>query len=292
MKNNRKRIFAYTIVLCCIAFASAYGSDATEVKGMITERSGDEMTVRTMDGTSHTVVLTDATKVQVPKGLGLRKKQMSWTNLIPGLRVGVKGDADGQGRIVASRVNFTNDDLRTASMIQAGLEPTGKRVGEAEESIASNKEAIGTNEQQIEANQQAVEQRFESLADYDAKGQVMAYFPPGKSVVSTKDRQGMCQLAASAASIPGYIIQVKGFADSSGNAVMNQSLSKKRAEAVIASLMQECNVSPRHIVAPGAMGISNPVASNETVQGRAQNRRVEITVLVNKGVSGALSSGK
>jgi outer membrane protein OmpA-like peptidoglycan-associated protein len=244
-----------------------------------------------MDGTTRTVVLTDATKVQVPKGLGLRKKQMSWTNLIPGLRVGVKGDADTQGQIVASQVNFTNEDLRTASMIQAGLEPTGKRVGAAEENIATNKEAIASNQQQIETNQQAVERRFESLADYDTKDQVMAYFAPGKSIISAKDKQTLSHLAADAASVPGYMIQVKGFADSSGNAVMNQTLSRQRAEAIIAYLMQQCNVSPRHIVAPGAMGISNPIASNETAQGRAQNRRVEVTVLANRGVS-ATAAGK
>jgi OmpA-OmpF porin, OOP family len=74
---------------------------------------------------------------------------------------------------------------------------------------------------------------------------------------------------------------VRGFADSSGNAITNQKLSQDRAQAVIAFLLQGCNVPVRHIVAPGAMGISNP-ASNETADGRAENRRAEVKVLVNR----------
>jgi OmpA-OmpF porin, OOP family len=51
--------------------------------------------------------------------------------------------------------------------------------------------------------------------------------------------------------------------------------------------MQHGNVPPRRIVSPGAMGISNPVASNETAQGRSENRRVEVKVMVNKGITTA-----
>ena len=66
---------------------------------------------------------------------------------------------------------------------------------------------------------------------------------------------------------------------------MNQQLSMDRAHEVIAFLLQDCNVPVRHIVAPGAMGTVDPAASNETASGRAENRRVEVKVLVNKGLS-------
>jgi len=224
--------------------------------------------------------------VQAPKGLGLRKSKMSWADLVPGLRVSVKGDTNNQGQLVASVVKFSKDDLRTASMIQAGLNPTAERVSTNEQNIATNKQGIAGNQQQIEANDQAVQQRFASLADYDTKDQVTVYFAPGKSAISTKDRQALSQLATKAKGVPGAIVQVKGFADSSGDAAMNQTLSKNRAEAVVAYLMQSGNIPPRHIMAPGAMGISNPAASNETSEGKAQNRRVEVTVLVNRGLNG------
>ena len=273
------------LILCCAAWVSAYGKDEAEIKGMIIDRTGDSMTVRTMDGTTHAILLSDETKVQSPKGLGLRKSKMSWTNLIPGLRVTVKGQNNEQDQLVASTVTFSKDDLRTASMIQAGLNPTSERV-------SANEQAIAGNKGQIETNQQAVEQRFASLSDYDTKDHVTVYFEPGKSTLSAKDKQTLAQLASKANGLSGAIVQVKGFADSTGNAVMNQTLSRNRAEAVIAYLMQDGNVAPRHIVAPGAMGISNPVASNETAAGRAQNRRVEVTVLVNRGLNGTSSATK
>ena len=82
----------------------------------------------------------------------------------------------------------------------------------------------------------------------------------------------------------GYAIQVAGFADSVGAASSNQVLSKERAQAVVAYLLQDCSVPVGRIVAPGAMGESNPAASNETSSGRGQNRRVEVKLLVNKGI--------
>jgi OmpA-OmpF porin, OOP family len=95
------------------------------------------------------------------------------------------------------------------------------------------------------------------------------------------------QLAQTALGLTGYIIEVKGFADASGSAIMNEKLSEDRAKKVISYLIQQCNVPVRHVVAPGAMGEYQPVASNETKEGRAENRRVEVKILVNKGIAGS-----
>jgi OmpA-OmpF porin, OOP family len=292
MKTHRL-ILALVVAACVIAWASAYGGDETKVKGFITSRTGDSMTLRTPDGTNTTVALTDDTKVQHPKGLGLRKQQVSWTELIPGLRVEVKGTANEQGQLVASTITFNKQDLQTASMIQAGLAPTQQNVQENQQAITSNQQAIASNQAATTANKQAIEtaeqetdKRFADLADYNVKQNLVVNYAPGVSALAQKDKTALAELAKSMANVPGAIIQVKGFADSSGNAAMNQTLSKERAEGVIEYLMQECNVAPRHIVAPGAMGISDPVASNETAAGRADNRRVEVKVLVNKGVAG------
>jgi OOP family OmpA-OmpF porin len=74
--------------------------------------------------------------------------------------------------------------------------------------------------------------------------------------------------------------------NATGNAAMNTKLSQDRAQAVINYLVQH-GVPIRHITAPGAYGDTNAVASNETVSGRAENRRVEIKVLINKGIAGS-----
>src|ERR1700739_2811540 len=111
-------------------------------------------------------------------------------------------------------------------------------------------------------------------------------FASGQTAISAADQEALKNLAHNAVNLTGYIIQVKGFADSSGNAAMNQKLSMDRAQNVIAFLLQNCNVPVRHIIAPGAMGEAAPVASNETTAGRAENRRVEVKVLLNKGLAG------
>jgi OmpA-OmpF porin, OOP family len=290
MKRMSGWILALTLTLGCMAF----GEDTKTIKGMITGRTADSLTVRGADGTTQTVTLTDDTKVQSPKGLGIRKEQMSWASLIPGLKVSVKGAPDASGNLVAEEIKFSKDDLQTASMIQAGLTPTEEKVAANAQNIAANKENIGVNSAniaankgQIAANQEEVSRRFSDLADYEVKNKATIYFASGKSTLGADDKAALSKLAAEATKLSGCIIEVQGFADSTGNAAANQSLSKDRAYAVVNYLMQEGNVPPRHIVSPGAMGISNPAGSNETAQGRSQNRRVEVKLMVNKGILSA-----
>jgi outer membrane protein OmpA-like peptidoglycan-associated protein len=290
----------------------AYGAsngEKVKVQGMITGRTGESVTIKTADGSTVTVVLNDDTKVQQPKGLGLRKKQMSATVLVPGLKISVDGVGDAQSHVVAKTINFSSDDLEMAEMIQAGLTPTKQAVATNQQNIAANKQAtqtnaqniaanqvqtaankqqIANNQEQIDANQQEIQattKRFSELSEYDTKGDAVVNFAVGSSVISASDKAALKQLAQSATGLTGYIIQVKGFADTSGNAAMNQKLSMDRAQEVIAFLLQDCNIPVRHIVAPGAMGTADPAAPNETASGRAENRRVEVKVLVNKGLS-------
>jgi outer membrane protein OmpA-like peptidoglycan-associated protein len=299
-----KRITVWTLALALMfasaALTPAFAGDTKTVKGLITARTADTITVRA-DGATQTITLTDDTKVQSPKGLGIRKEQMSWASLIPGLKVQVKGVPDGSGNLIAKEIKFSKNDLQTASMIQAGLTPTEEKVaanaqniGTNQENIAANKENIGVNsaniganKAQIASNQQEVSRRFEQLADYEVTTEAKIYFRSGESTLGADDKAALSQLAAEATKLSGYIVEVQGFADSVGNATANQSLSKERAYEVVNYLMQEGNIPPRHIVSPGAMGIARPAASNETAQGRSANRRVEVRVMVNKGILSA-----
>jgi len=300
MKRINVSALALIFTLACTALTSAFGGDTRTVKGLITARTADTITVRA-DGAAQTITLTDETKVQSPKGLGIRKEQMSWASLIPGLKVQVKAVPDASGNLIAKEIKFSKDDLQTASMIQAGLTPTEEKVaanaqniGTNQENIAANKENIavnsaniGANKAQIASNQQEVSRRFEQLADYEVKSEAKIYFRSGESTLGADDKAALSQLAAEATKLSGYIVEVQGFADAVGNATANQSLSKERAYAVVNYLMQEGNIPPRHIVSHGAMGIARPAASNETSQGRSANRRVEVRVMVNKGILSA-----
>jgi len=182
--------------------------------------------------------------------------------------VQVEGISDDQGRVVANTITVDGDDLETAEMIQSGLHPTAGQVS--------------TNTKDI----QELTDRFSQLSDYDVKAEATVKFAVGSSQIASEDLEQLKNLAQTATALTGYIIEVKGFADASGNAIMNEKLSRDRAEAVVGYLIQHCNVPMRHIVAPGAMGEYQPAASNETEEGRAQNRRVEVKVLVSKGITG------
>jgi outer membrane protein OmpA-like peptidoglycan-associated protein len=157
-----------------------------------------------------------------------------------------------------------------------------QQIAANQEGIANNAANVAANKAQIAANQKEVSERFSALTDYDVKNQVTVYFPIGKAILDDRDKPALKDLATQATTLTGYLIEVKGFADSTGNAAANQTLSRDRAYAVVNYHMQDGNVPPRHIVSPGAMGIANPVASNESGQGRAQNRRVEVKVMVNR----------
>jgi len=305
---HRKTI---VVSLMTLFFLTSVFAFADDVKGMIITRTGETLIVKSGDQKT-TVVLTDSTRTKDDTGLfGLGKDEMSDVVLIPGLKVSIDGAPDEQGRFVAKTITVDGDDLETAEMIQSGLHPTAQQVAanvqklEAhsgqlashEAQLAAQREtleahgmSVADHEQRIAANIKDIEEnsnRFSLLADYDVKGQATVKFGVGRSDLTADDKQALQQIAQTATSLNGYIVEVTGYADSTGNAAMNTKLSEERAKAVIAFLMQQGGVPVRHIVAPGAMGEYGAMASNETKAGRAENRRVEVKVLVNKGITGS-----
>jgi len=302
MTSRRIGISVSLLAVCLLSTGSALAADKVKGKGVITLRSGNTLTVETDEGTT-TVIATADTKVQHPVGLGARKKQVGQEVLIPGLKLRFEGTGD-QSQVTAETITFDQDDLSIAKVIQAGLNPTIQQQARNMEAYQANKKAtdaelaaanqeIEANKQRITANQasidevaQSTQKRFSELGDFVVKGEYTVYFNTGDYSISEKDRQALADLAKqSLAYQKGYVIQVAAFADSVGNAASNQVLSKERAQAVVAYLLQECNVPVGRIVAPGAMGESNPVASNESASGREQNRRAEVKLLVNKGIA-------
>jgi len=308
---QRKAIVVSMTALFFLASVFAFGGDNTRVKGMINNRTGETLIVSTGGGNT-TVVLNDDTTTKDDRGLfGLDKQHMSNVVLIPGLKVDVEGWADDQGRIVAKTITVDGDDLEASEMIEAGLHPTAEQVAanvkrlEAHQEhltghdvqLASHKESIETNQQNIAANKEQIdkniqnieehEQRFAALTDFDVKGETTVKFKVGSSTISKEDQAELSKLAETATGLKGYIIEVMGYADATGSAAMNTKLSEDRAKAVITHLVQQGNIPVRHIVAPGAMGEYGAAAPNETKAGRAENRRVVVKVLVNKGLAGS-----
>jgi len=308
MKITMQVCLAAFIVMGCVC---AWGAEKAEVNGMITSRTGETLIVKGDAGTT-TVVLTDETSTRDDKGLfGLDKQLMSSVVLIPGLKVDIDGTTDEQGRVVAKTITVDGDDLETAEMIQSGLTPTAEQVEKNVQTLAAhqekleghqvelaaNKENIEANEQNIAANRQRIEQnkkdiqentdRFMALSEYDVKSHAIVKFDVGSSKISANGQNDLKSLAQVASAQTGYIVEVIGYADATGSAEINTKLSEDRAKAVVTFLMQQAGVPMRHIVAPGAMGEYGATASNEPKNGRADNRRVEVKVLVNKGIAGS-----
>jgi len=299
MRNNARDLMLSALsVALMLAFTGIAFGQKTTVKGLITGRDGPNVNIKTKEGNTVTVTLDDSTKVQAIKGkLGLRRSDMGFTALVPGLPIEVEASG-APNQLVAKSVKFKASDLKTTNQIQAGLTPTKEEVEANQQELKAQKAGIDANKAGIDANQEQIQKtqgeqadlakRFGELGDYDVKGTSTVYFATNSSTVAAKGQQDLQALAGQAKQVGShYMIQVAGYTDSSGNAAYNQQLSDRRADAVIAYLQQSCGVPLFRVLAPAAMGMSNPAASNGSTQGKSENRRVVVKILVNKGLSGA-----
>ncbi len=258
-----------------------------ETKGLILTRDGENMTVETRDMGTVVVTLTPETKVKVPKGL-FRHENMEATYLIPGVEVEVKGKGSDNGQVVADNVEFTKDSWGRAKQAHAAMAANNAQTEANKQGIAANQQGIAANQAQLGAHGEkigAVEKKFADLTEYDVKKDISITFETGKTELPDEGKTQLTELANEAKGLKGYLVEVKGFASSSGGAERNQALSDERSENVEAFLQQQ-GIALQHIVNTGAMGTTAPVASNDTEEGRKQNQRVEVKILVNRGVGG------
>jgi outer membrane protein OmpA-like peptidoglycan-associated protein len=288
---------AVLLLLCGIAAAQN-----DKVSGVINARNGAAMTVQTQGSGNVTVLLTDSTQVLEPEGV-FRKKHLSMTALVPGLSVEVQGSYNDRNQLVAGKVMFHASDLKTAEDIQAGITPTEQQVQQNQQQIQAQEQQIRLQQQQLQAEQQvsaehaaeiaankaaiaAANKRFGELGDYNILGEVTVLFGNDMVAVDEQYKPQLLKLAQQAKGITAYIIQVKGYASSVGSAALNQRLSTERAENVTDFLEQQGQIPLTNILAPGAMGTSRQVAPDTTVEGQAENRRVVVRILQNKGIAG------
>ncbi len=293
------------------SLAGAAGAQEATIQGLVIGRNGPTMSVKTPDTPRLTVILSDSTKAREKGGfLGLGGKDLGITELVPGLAVKVEGSYDPDHKLLAKKVTFSRTSLRTAKQIDAGLNPVAEEVAAAQDQlrsdrrdidangqsiakntqdIDSNKQGIAANTQATAANKQAIGEangRFTKLDEYETKGSLTVTFANGKATITKKYKDDLADFVKTAAETPGYMIQVQGYASSTGSATLNQRLSSERANAVLSTIQQTGVVPLTRILAPAAMGTTNQVGSNRTRKGQAENRRVIVTVLVNKGITG------
>jgi OmpA-OmpF porin, OOP family len=305
MKIKMSRIaFVAVVSLTTLLFCGIAIAQSVQVQGVIDSRSGATMTVKSPDSGNVVVLLTDSTDVQeVEGGLHMRKKQMGMTALVPGLSVQVKGSNNAQNQLVADSVRFKGSDLKTAQDIQAGVNPAeqqlqaqAQQLQQTEQQMQQQQAALQQQQAQLTAEQQkiaankaaiaAANKRFGELGEYNILGEVTVLFANGKVAIEAQYKPQLVQLAQKAKTVDAYVIQVKGYASAVGSAALNQKLSTERANNVTDFLEQQGGIPLTNILAPGAMGTSRQIAPDTTAEGQADNRRVVVRILQNKGIAG------
>jgi OmpA-OmpF porin, OOP family len=307
MKETKIARIAFVITLSLAALLPLCGTAAAQsaqIQGVIDGRSGATMTVKTQDAGNVVVVLSDMTQVEeVEGGLHMRKKSMGMTALVPGLAVQVKGSYNAQNQLAADSVKFKGSDLKTATDIQAGVAPAEAQLQAQQQQMAQQEAQIQQQQAQIQATQAeqakhdqeiaaqkaaiaAANKRFGELGDYNILGEVTVLFGNGKVAIEPQYKPQLLDLAQKAVTINGYVIQVKGYASAVGSAALNQKLSTERANNVTEFLEQQGHIPLTNMLAPGAMGTARQVAPDNTAEGQADNRRVVVRILQNKGIAG------
>lgn len=286
-----------------------------KIQGVVSNRNGDVFHVRAVDGAETTVLLTDKTKVS---SHGISKNSYPVTYIMRGLRLQAQGKGDSEGKLVADWVRFDEQDLRSAQALEQTdklAKENAERLARVEEAarlaaeeaqrmqgqIAENTALANEAREKAEAAQRTADQAFKDAAlannringldDYETIKLIPVLFKVNSALLDETAKATIDDAAAWAkaekakGNTNGWLVQVVGFADTTGKTARNRTLSEKRANTVIQYLVLKHGMDLRRLVQPFGYGENNPVADNKTAEGRAKNRRVEIKVLQNKGMA-------
>ena len=240
-------------------------TNGPEIKGIISARNGEQIQVMTKEGARSVVTVTPETRINGKGGfLGLGSDRLAANALLNGLPVTIKTKNSVNG-LVASQINLQNKDLKTATMIQQGT-----AQGFAEQTAAT----------------EALRSRVADIGEYNIKGTTNVNFDTGKFALTNEAKSDLCAAATQAEGMKNAMLLVVGYTDSTGSDEVNQRLSERRATNVVNHLQQRCGWKPYRMLTPTGMAEADPLADNTTREGKAQNRRVAVNILVSKGLDG------
>ncbi len=285
-----------------------------KIRGVILKRDADNFILRDMTGGEIQVNLTNVTKVEEKKSNPFRRsRNYGTTTLLRGLSVEVEGRGDGSGALVADKIKMRDYELVAAQTAETRVTPVEGRVGEAETRLSqaeanaqrlsgqleeltaiSNAARGGAKAAQdtadmavsgVNATNQRIDTLVSSLDDYVPKRGITVNFKVNSAKLSPEAMATLDEIATQAKTEKAYVIEITGYASSDGKADFNKQLSQQRADAVVRYLADNHMIPLRRIITPYGYGTLNPVAENTTREGREQNRRVEVKILVNKGLT-------
>jgi outer membrane protein OmpA-like peptidoglycan-associated protein len=259
--------------------------DGAKVKhrGVVVSRDVDTFTIRDRSRKDYQVLLTGNTSVKSHGSLlrlGIGRKY-AVADILRGLIVEVEGRGNNQGQLVADKVRFNETDLRAAITTDTRVNP----VEENQERLSGQMDELAAIAAETRNEVRAAGERISSLDDYDVQETTSVNFRVNSAILSPEARQKLDALAQKAITAKWYVIEVGGHADSTGSDARNFVLSRQRADAVIQYLAVTHKIPVRRFVTPMGYGEKDSVADNNSATGRAQNRRVEVKVLLNRGMS-------
>ena len=296
--------------------ATVASGQKSKLRGAVVSRTDNSFVVQDdLTGAQTTVVVGDRTSIKTKGGFLSGGTRHNMATITRGLHVEVEGRGDASGNLAADKIRFTDTDLRTARTLEANIVPVEGRVGTAEnrlgeaeqnaqrmsgqleELAAVSNAAAGGAVAAQETADRAVEgvnvanERINSLDDYTPAQSIQINFKLRSATLTPESKTSLDQVAEYAKSAKGFLIEVTGFAYESKNKNANRQLSQQRAESVVRYLVENHNVPIRRILTPFGYGALNPVSDNKTREGRAENRRAEVRVLVNRGLNGTPGDG-
>jgi outer membrane protein OmpA-like peptidoglycan-associated protein len=290
--------------------------EVKKMKGVVVKREPDAFTMsETTGGPQTTVLLTASTEVKShKKGVFRGSKEYAAGYILRGLRLEVDGTRNSDGTITADKIRFDEQDLRTAQALKATVDPVEAELneklkqqqaeqerlaGQLEENRALTAQAQASADAAAEAAKKAqstadyANNRINGLDDFDPLKTITVYFTTGSATLSPKAKAEIDNAAAwvKTQDTKGWVMAVIGYADTTGNSQRNIDLSERRANAVIYYIVSKYKMPLNRLVQPFGYGQLEPVAENKTKAGRAKNRRVEIRLMVNKGIAGTVGKG-
>ncbi len=224
------------------------------------------------------------------------------TSLVRGLMMEVEGVGESTGSVAVNKVRFDKTALQTAQAIDSRVTPAEDRLTAAEQNAErvsgqidelmaiSNAAKGGAKAAQDTADAavagvNATNKRISDMDDYIVQSTATVNFRVNSSVLSPEGKAALDQVATASTSMKGYMIEVTGFASAEGSAKANKALSDRRAQAVKEYLIETHNIPLRRMSTSYGFGELQAVADNTTREGREQNRRVEVKLLVSRGIN-------
>src|SRR5690242_20417885 len=250
-------------------------------RGVVISRDADVFTIRDRTRQDYLVRITDNTSIKTNGGFLRSGKKYPVTDILRGLIVEVEGRGDPQGQLVADKIRFNESDMRMAQTAETRVAPVEANM----ERISGQMDELYAVAAEARAEAANANERISSLDDYDQQESVAVTFRVNSAVLSPEAKQQLDQFAEKVQPAKGYMIEVSGHTDSTGSDAKNFHLSQQRAEAVVQYLAVQHKIPLRRFVTPMGYGKTEAVADNTTAEGRSQNRRVEVKMIVNRGMN-------